>query len=668
MNLFHYPMPRITLGVLAGCVLGSYTNRLVEAVGFFFISLIVVLGLQLIRSAKWLKGIAILLLAIGIGMLSEGLHRECYYPNHYTHFCKNGKKQLVEAVVREQLKSTAYAKRYVLQVQKIDQKACFGKLLLNCQKNNTAVELPVGLRVQCKILIQQANKPFNPAAFDYGNYLRKKNIYAQAWVQINQLKKQQTFQIDAYYYADKLRNRIATHLEKAGCEPVVAALFNALLLGQQQDIPTDISKDYQYAGVVHILSVSGLHVGFIIVLLRLYFSLFPKSRKLQITELLLSILFLWAFAFVAGLTPSVLRAVTVFSFVSLGLFLNRSSSNLNALFVSAFLLLLAMPQAVFDIGFQLSYAALLFIFLLQPELKKWYQPKTKIGRYLWENCSLSLAAQLGTLPLSLYYFHQFPGLFLVANVLLLPILTGIMGLGLICLIWLIIAVPPSLLIETLAWSIHLMNQLIHVLASVKGLVFEHIPCTQEMATALYVLLFALSYGLSNRNYKSFGLVGVAVIGFQLTVVAAVWNSKNEQESLVFHCSRYSALVVREGTKITAYTNLPESKRQPLYTYATAHFGNPILFREIPQKGVVNGQTIYIIDTATATYTSTKNSVILMRNSPKINLDQLIHSSQPKLIIADGSNYKSYIRRWKNSCIQAKIPFHATGEKGFYKLR
>jgi hypothetical protein len=92
MNLFHYPMPRITLGVLAGCVLGSYTNRLVEAVGFFFISLIVVLGLQLIRSAKWLKGIAILLLAIGIGMLSEGLHRECYYPNHYTHFCKNGKK------------------------------------------------------------------------------------------------------------------------------------------------------------------------------------------------------------------------------------------------------------------------------------------------------------------------------------------------------------------------------------------------------------------------------------------------------------------------------------------------------------------------------------------------------------------------------------------------
>lgn len=324
-----------------------------------------------------------------------------------------------------------------------------------------------------------------------------------------------------------------------------------------------------------------------------------------------------------------------------------------------------MPQAVYDIGFQLSYAALLFIFLLQPQLKKWYQPKTKVGRYLWENCSLSLAAQLGTLLLSLYYFHQFPGLFLVANLLLLPILAVIMGLGLVCLIWLIIAVPPSLLIEILAWSIHLMNQIIHALASVKGLVFEHIPCTLEMAIALYVLLFALSYGLSKRHYKSLRYVGFAFIGFQLTVLAAVWNSKQEQESIVFHCARYSALVERNGNDIIAYTNLPESKRQPLYTYATAHFGNPILFRKLPQKGVVNGNSLCIIDTAAIGFSITKNSVILLRNSPKINLDQLIQTSHPQIIIADGSNYKSYVKRWKNSCMKAKIPFHATGEKGFY---
>jgi len=667
MNIFHYPLPRITLGLLAGCVLGSYTNRLIEAVGFFLISLILVLSLQLIRSAKWLRGMAILLLAIGLGMLSEGLHRESYYPNHYSHFCKNDKQQLVEAVVREQLKSTTYANRYVLQMQSLDGQACFGKLLLNCKKEDATTLLPVGLRVQCAAIIQQSNPPGNPAAFDYGNYLRKKNIYAQAWVQINRIKRQSTYQIDAYYYADKLRNRISRHLEQAGCEPVAAALFKALLLGQQQDIPTEISKDYQYAGVVHILSVSGLHVGFIIVLLRLCFRWFPKKKSFQISELLVSILFLWAFAFVAGLSPSVLRAVTVFSFVSLGLFLHRSSSNLNALFVSAFLLLLVMPQAVFDIGFQLSYAALLFIFILQPQLQNRYKARTKLGRYLWENCSLSLAAQLGTLPLSLFYFHQFPGLFLVANLLLLPILAGIMGLGLVCLVWLIIAVPPPLLIAGLAWSIQLMNQIIHVLASVKGLVFEHIPCTLEMAVALYVLIFALSYVLTKRKISGVFLLGFAVIGFQLTVLAAVWNLKQEQESIVFHCSRYSALVTREGTKINAYTNLPESKRQPLLNYATAHFGNPILFRKLPQKGVVNGQTVCIIDTATVAFTGAKNSIILLRNSPKINLDQLIQSCNPQIIIADGSNYKSYIKRWKASCIQAKIPFHATGEKGFYVI-
>lgn len=665
MNLFHYPMPRITVGLLAGCVLGSYSTHVLEAVSCFLISLLFVFFLLFVRSAKWLRGLGILFLAISLGMLSEGLHRESNYPNHYTHFCKNGKKQLVEAVLREQLKSTAYAKRYVLQVQKIDQQACFGKLLLNCPKNNTAVDLPVGLRLQCETLIQQANKPLNPAAFDYGNYLSKKNIYAQAWVQINRIKRQSAYQIDAYYYADKLRNRISTHLKQAGCEPIVAAIFNALLLGQQQDIPTDISKDYQYAGVVHILSVSGLHVGFIIVLLRVCFSLFPKNRKFQYLELLVSILFLWAFAFVAGLSPSVLRAVTVFSFVSLGLFLHRSSSNLNALFVSAFLLLLAMPQAVFDIGFQLSYAALLFIFMLQPHLKKWYHPKTKIGRYLWENCTLSLAAQLGTLPLSLYYFHQFPGLFLVANLLLLPFLAGIMGLGLVCLVWLIIAVPPPVLVALLSWCINSMNAVIHVLASADNLVFQHIPCTLEMAVSLYLLLFALMYGLSKRQFSNLFYVGFALIIVQLTVVTAVWKTKYEHEIVLFHCTRYTALVERNGNDIIAYTNLPESKRQPLLSYATAHFAGPIVFRKLPQKGVVNGQTLCIIDTATAACTSSKNSIILLRNSPKINLDQLIQTCHPKAIVADGSNYKTYIKRWKASCMHEKIPFHATGEKGFY---
>jgi competence protein ComEC len=235
----------------------------------------------------------------------------------------------------------------------------------------------------------------------------------------------------------------------------------------------------------------------------------------------------------------------------------------------------------------------------------------------------------------------------------------------VCLVWLIIAVPPPLLIAGLAWSIQLMNQIIHVLASVKGLVFEHIPCTLEMTVALYILLFALSYVLTKRKISGVFLLGFAVIGFQLTVLAAVWNLKQEQESIVFHCSRYSALVTREGTKITAYTNLPESKRQPLLNYATAHFGSPILFRKLPQKGVINGQNVCVIDTATVACTSAKNSVILLRNSPKINLDLLIQTCKPQIIIADGSNYKSYIKRWKASCIQAKIPFHATGEKGFY---
>ena len=668
MNLLQYPLPRICLGMLAGCAIGSYLCSSQQVFGCFIFTVLINFIVLVFRLPKWVAGMAILTLACSLGIFSNWIHRESNYANHYLHYLHPDRVQQIEAVVREQLKTTSNYQRYVVHVTKLDQRPCRGKLLINCKSTTVHPVLPVGLPIQFEGIVQTNRKPLNPDSFDYSNYLNQKNICAQVWVSLYKLKKRNDFQRDIYYYADKLRSRIREHLDLSGCNPIAAAVFNALLLGQQQEIPTEITKDYQYAGVVHILSVSGLHVGFIIVMLRFLFRFFPQSRGMKITELLLSIMFLWAFAVIAGLAPSILRAVSMFSFVSIGLFLNRRSSNINALFVSAFLLLCVVPQAVFDIGFQLSYAALLFIFWLQPVLQKLYSPTSKIGLYIWENCTVSVAAQLGTLPISLYYFHQFPGLFLVANLLLLPLLTGIMSIGILSLVWLIVTVPPRFLINLLEWSIGLMNQFIHLLASFDSFVFEHIPCTFSMTVALYVVLFAGIYWLKNRQFLGLIYMGLAAIGLQLTVLFTLWGLRQEHEILVFHSPRYSALVERHGNFITAYTDLPLEKRKPLYSYATAHFCRQIQFKKIPQTGMVNSRFICVLEPKHVPNKIRAHSLLLLRQSPKINLDLLIQASRPKLIIADGSNYKSYIRRWKASCIQAKIPFHATGEKGFYTIR
>ncbi|MBP6373824.1 MAG: ComEC/Rec2 family competence protein [Flavobacterium sp.] len=668
MNLLLYPLPRITLGMLAGCIIGTCTNTLCAAICWLTLPLILG-GLHYFYfKQKYILGISLLISSCGLGQLTAYVHTDSNYANHFTHFVDSRQKQTVEAIVKEQLKSTKQHQRYVVELLSLDRSSCFGKLLVHLKTSSSNKPLGVGLPIQFEGHIQVEQLAFNPNAFRYDVYLKRKNIYGQVWVDMPAVKHNTSYRMDANYWADQLRIRISKNLEKSGCDPVISALFKALFMGQQQEIPTAITKEYQYAGVVHILSVSGLHVGFIVILLQCIFRLFPKNQTVKRTELLLSILFLWGFACVAGLAPSVLRAVTMFSFIQLGLYLNRSTGSLHALFVSAFLILCWTPQAVFDIGFQLSYAALLFIFLLQPILKKRYQPDTKISAYIWDNCTVSVSAQLGTLPLSLYYFHQFPGLFLLANVLLLPLLTLVMGVGIVCLVWLVVEVPPQLLLAALSGSIQLMNDLIAWLASFDEMVVQNIPCTLGMAMALYLVFFAALLWINRPNYLSSVGIGLTLVALQCSLLIPFWKSKSEQETLLFHVQRYSAILVRNGHSIIAYTNLPEEKRNPLYAYATAHFCRRISIKPLPQLGLVNGKAICIISPENAQEKLPLKSRMVLRNSPKINLDLFILQHQPTQIIADGSNYKSYISRWKASCIQAKIPFHATGEKGFYDLK
>ena len=161
-----------------------------------------------------------------------------------------------------------------------------------------------------------------------------------------------------------IKNLENHHFKKEELSVVIA-----LILGQQQDISKEVLRDYQYAGAVHILSVSGLHVGFILLFITTLLKPIPNSRKGTIVKLIITLVSLWAFGLLAGMAPSVVRSVTMFSFVAIGLFLRRSVNIYHSLLVSMLLILLFRPSFLFDVGFQLSYLALFFIVWLQPLFK-----------------------------------------------------------------------------------------------------------------------------------------------------------------------------------------------------------------------------------------------------------------------------------------------------------
>src|SRR5690606_24095560 len=249
-------------------------------------------------------------------------------------------------------------------------------------------------------------------------------------------------------------------------------IINALLLGQRQDIPEEVYNNYTSAGAIHILAVSGLHVGIILLLINFILNPLENLKNGQFIKLILILLLLWSFAIIAGLSASVVRAVTMFSFVAYAMHIKRATNIYNILAISMFFLLLFKPSFLFDVGFQLSYIAVFAIVWIQPVLYKWWTPKLRPVNNLWQLFTVTIAAQIGVIPLSLYYFHQFPGLFFVSNLVIIPFLGIILGLGLLVIILALLNILPDLIADFYGSMISTMNNFIGWIARQEDFLFR----------------------------------------------------------------------------------------------------------------------------------------------------------------------------------------------------
>ena len=445
----------------------------------------------------------------------------------------------------------------------------------------------------------------------------------------------------------------------------------ALILGQQQDISPEIIKDYQFAGAVHILSVSGLHIGFILLFVTFILKPFPNTKCGSFIKLLVILFSLFSFGLIAGLAPSVLRSVTMFSFVAIGMYLRRSTNIFHTLLVSMLLILLVQPSFLFDVGFQLSYLALFFILWLQPLLAKLWIPKYKIANYFWDILTVSFAAQIGTLPLSIYYFHQFPGLFFVTNLVIIPFLSVIMGLGVLVMILDAFNWVPVFLAKSLEWSIYFLNKIINSIASLEQFIFREIPFNWQLLLSLYLLIIAMVIWFKKPSFNRFALALITVIIFQITYFQTHWTVKNQNELVIFNSKKNTLIAERNGENICLYANdslLKSAKQnQVLTSYSMGNFSNLKTKKRLQNLLYFNENKILILDSLGIFPKDIRPDIVILTQSPKINFERFLQTIKPKMVVADASNFKNIQKLWKATCIKQKIPFHATGEKGFYKI-
>ncbi|MDI6049910.1 ComEC/Rec2 family competence protein [Flavobacterium sp. XS2P24] len=677
MKVLHFPLARITIGFISGILFAYYFHPPLSLLLILLSISISVFGMLYFLFKNKSKnvfyfGLTTYLLSFLIGISTQIIHIDHFQKSNYIHNTTIFEKpQSISIIIREKLKSSPFSDRYIVIINHVNEKKQTGKVILNIQKDSLHHQFEIGTPLLIKGILSKNKPPNNPNQFNYSKYLENKQIYAQLYADVDEIKIGTEIEKNIWYYSSKLRTRIIHNLEKNNFNKTELNVALALIMGQQQDISPEIIRDYQYAGAVHILSVSGLHIGFILIFVTFILKPIPNTKRGSFIKLLIILASLFTFGIIAGLAPSVVRSVTMFSFVAIGNHLRRSVNIYHTLLVSILLILLFEPSFLFDVGFQLSYLALFFIIWLQPLLASIWLPKNKVSKYIWDILTVSFAAQLGTLPLSIYYFHQFPGLFFVTNLIIIPVLSIIMVLGVLVMLLAALNSIPIFLSQLLEWSIYYLNKVINVIASLEQFIIQDIPLHFYLLLSSYLLLFTAIIWLKKPSFNRLVMTLVSIIIVQISYLDIQWNIQNEQEWIVFNIKRNTLLAERKGENITVYANdsilKAAQKNDVLKSYRIGNLSSLRGKKVLQNLFYFNGKKIFILDSSGVFPKNMNPDIIVLTQSPKINFERLLQTIKPKMVVADASNYKTIQKQWKATCLKQKIPFHATSEKGYYKL-
>lgn len=322
-------------------------------------------------------------------------------------------------------------------------------------------------------IIRGTPAPSDPYSFNYGRYLRHQHIQYQAWagavISHRPIKKYQGIGMIRY----GLRERIITVINER-FDDEIASVLSALLVGYRYDLDPDLQKQFANSGAIHVLAVSGLHVGMVVMLLKLLFRRLPRSRYITLVESIVLVGGLALYALLTGLSVPVMRASLIFSILLLSRNLPFHVNSLNALAAVAFIIAIIDPHQIFQLGFQMSFAAVTGILLYYHLIYKMIYVKNKVLNYIWSLSAVSLAAQVFIVPLSLYYFHQFPTYFLFSSLVAIACATVVIAVGIPLLLLgflheffldglVIIEIPASVMIKTAAFFDQLYGSVLKVI-------------------------------------------------------------------------------------------------------------------------------------------------------------------------------------------------------------
>ena len=558
--------------------------------------------------------------------------------------------------------------------------AVTGNLMLFLDITASTDSIRYGDRLGFQTTVHPTEPPKNPYAFDYARYLHFQNIHFQAFVKPDSVLR--LSQGHGWLLWDKAygsRNHLLTLLQKYFPSTDEYAVASALLLGYTDDLSDDLRTAYAETGSMHALAVSGTHIGMLYVgLMFLIGRLRLRGRGGRLIETALVLTAIWAFTFLTGATASVLRASVMFSVYMLGKAFWREASAWNVLPASAFILLMYNPYFLFNVGFQLSYAAVAGMVFFYPRFYKMFPP---LSRWLDEPLQVFLvgvSAQLGTLPLSLFYFNQFPIYFWLAGWVV--VFVGAVFLWGGAMLVLLDSVSQTLA-DWLGWTLYYMvlwmNKIIFFIQGIPGGVVRNVWIPAWVALALYACLALLGGAMVSRRGRWLGAFAGVMVLLGMYRTGMVLDKQAQCTTVIYALNKARLIDFFEGDQVIALSDTLSRKQENFAAQAnrtasgmrektlvlfsdTAVFSGHNLWIDLPFVQFFNQKMALIDDVRWFTRGNSKPlavDVLVLSKSPRISIVECRERFPCALVVFDASNTLRQAERWSKECKAEGWAYH-----------
>jgi competence protein ComEC len=585
-------------------------------------------------------------------------------PQHFSHFVTGEKQEWIGEVKDLPVEKEKFFK-VLMEVKSLDgNEIANGKVVVYLKKPFEDSNLQPGSFLKLNSAFISPKLPLNPYEFNYKEFLGRKTIYFQTFVEpqnFELIKANTGFSL--VNLGLKIKQKIINTLETSSLNKETAQLCIALLTGYDDEINSETINAFAHSGTLHVLSVSGLHTGILYAVLIFILGLVDKNKKFKFIQLAVIGISLWFFALITGFSPPVLRAVIMLNLIAIGrsYYSYSSQNSVNILAVSAFLILVFDPLLIYDTGFLLSYMAVLGILYFEPGITALVNSRFTLVNKIWQLTSVSLSAQITTLPITLFLFHQFPFWFIFSNLIVIPLCTVVMFLAFLLLLKLNVIAPLINVCSAIIFKcIHLTDE--------RGFGYaDLIDFGWSDFVFLTTFTLVIAAFIKHRTYVYIAGAAAVMIVWQLISLFEIADKKSDSHLAIYHVNKQSVTDIKNTTQLHFNSSSGESDYnyhvKPNHTFYNYCDINNLKFDYVRS---VNS-SFFRLNSADqqALIPFLKPDYIIV--SENVGFTEEFFPKSAKLIIADGSNNYKHVKELKALCDKFAIAFYSTAESGYLQL-